>query len=121
MRQSALGSTLVIVCTSEEWDAILCTQVIQYAWWRAASPFEGEEIGFLFKFKEWMPPNGYLVMTGPTNWPVVENADRVRFTKEGILQELVEAGFVEVEVGYRAEVHFEGVAWPTGWWAVARA
>lgn len=103
----------------KQWDAIVCTQVIQYAWWRSGDL--SCEMGFLFSFAEWLKGGGWLLITGPTNWPVVETEDKYRFTASGIEEELREAGFSEVEVSYRSEVKFEGEKWPLGWKAKARA
>jgi SAM-dependent methyltransferase len=95
----------------DAWDAVLCTQVIQYMEY----PFEELE-----KILEALYPGGRLVITGPTNWPVVETQDLHRFTEEGIARLLMEAGFAEVSSSYRANIVYEGERWPLGWGAIAR-
>ncbi len=94
--------------------AIVCTQVIQYV------PYP---VVMLEWFKELLlPTRGWLIMTGPTNWPVVEKTDDLqRYTKEGITRELMTAGFIGVQVEERAAVTFEGEAWSLGWTARGQA
>ena len=95
-------------------DAILCTQVIEYAYWRGLG-------GFLFDFHDGISKGGYLVMTGPTNWPIVEREDRVRFTPEGIAQELREAKFEIIHLEERGRFSFGGdERWCLGWSVIAR-
>lgn len=97
----------------EEIDAILCTQVIQYV----TEPQETLEY-----FKQILTPaRGHLLLTGPTNWPVVEKEDLYRFTVEGIRLMLVDAEFGAVQVEQRAAVTFEGETWSLGWTARGQA
>ena len=88
-------------------DAILCTQVIQY------HPFP-------LLFLRSLPEFDVLLLTGPTNWPVVEGDDLGRLTASGADRLLKEAGFTDVDVRYRAWVQFEHESWPLGWQAVAK-
>lgn len=89
-------------------DVILCTQVIQYV---------PRPEGWLRLRMQDLVPGGVIVMTGPTNWPVVENEDLWRFTVRGVGTLLVQAGFDHVAAGQRASVVAEGEEWPLGWWA----
>lgn len=69
----------------QDWDAILCTQVIQYV------PHPDE---LLYSFYDALSAfAGHLVLTGPTNWPEVEPEDLHRHTRAGIRALLEEAGF----------------------------
>lgn len=92
---------------ARSWDTIVSTQVIQYV--------DGP-LGFLEGVRIRLREGGTLVMTGPTNWPVVESADRWRFTPAGIGVLLSEVGFTDVTVHERAE--WEG--WLLGWGAIAK-
>lgn len=77
----------------EDWDAILCNQVVQYV------PFffrddDGEGLpSLLAQFARSLRGGGHLVMTYPTTWPEVEPQDLHRFTKTGMEWLLAEAGF----------------------------
>lgn len=95
-----------------KFDAIICTQVIQYV---------GNPLAFLRdRLRPLLTKDGRLLLTGPTNWPVVEKEDLWRFTVPGITALLEEAEF-QVEVVYeRASVDFQGERWPIGWAAVAK-
>lgn len=94
------------------WDAILCTQVIQYV---------SEPMALLRDFEWALKVGGALVMTGPTNWPVIEIADLHRHTVPGITLMLDRAKFKVDVVFAREHVGFEGEQWAIGWAAVARA
>lgn len=97
---------------ADPFDVVVCTQVVQYV--VDVREFFSRLRGRTRK------RNGLLLMTGPTNWPLVETVtDLRRYTTSGIFQELDMAGFHSIEVGYRHEVEFEGETWPLGWWAVA--
>lgn len=91
--------------------AILCTQVIEYM----EDP--RRELGW---FHQWLVPGGVLVMTGPTNWPEVEESDLWRFTLSGIQRLLKKAGFDIVVAQRRAEIEKGGEKWSLGWGIVAR-
>lgn len=100
------------VLSSRYWDAIVCTQVLQYI----------EDPGRLLEqFWRALKPGGSLVMTGPTNWPIVETQDLRRWTVAGIREELRLAGWEFVDAKPRAQVTFEGEEWLIGWQAVCTA
>lgn len=93
-------------------DVVVCTQVIQYV------PNTQE---FLCTIHDLLTSDGRLLMTGPTNWPIVERDDFWRFTVSGILRLLHRCGFPGATGGYRAAVMtVEGQNLPTGWWALGR-
>lgn len=94
-----------------DFDAILCTQVIQYV----HSPLQ-----LLTDFSGALSPGGWLVMTGPTNWPEVESEDLWRFTQRGIMTLLVAAGFYLVNVSTRASLVVNDIKMSLGWGAIAR-
>lgn len=108
----------------ENWDAILCTQVTQYipSYLDSSTgppyPVDGV-LELLIDMHEALVQGGRLVMTGPTNWPVVETQDLQRFTVEGIVSLVGSAGFPSLDCHYRAHVMFEGERWPLGWGCVA--
>lgn len=95
-----------------EWDSILCTQVVQYlpqGFWFSRNVFHALTRG------------GHLVMTYPTNWPEVEDADLHRFTKAGMEKLLKEAGFQIMRHDWRHGFQFEGVSFACGYGVIARA
>jgi SAM-dependent methyltransferase len=92
--------------TASSWDIVLCTQVIQYV----KQPGE-----WLLEIRDSLSADGCLLMTGPTNWPVVEQEDLRRYTPAGITYELEQAGFSEVKVSPRASRN----GFLLGWGAVA--
>lgn len=94
------------------YGAVLCTQVIQY-WDEPATELEWLRL--------LLASGGALVLTGPTNWPVIEDADLRRYTPEGIRHLLADTGYRDVEITPRAGVVHQGEAWLLGWGAVARA
>lgn len=68
-----------------DWDAILCTQVIQYV------PYPDE---LVYSFHDALSKfGGHLVLTGPTTWPEIEPEDLHRFTRAGISRLLTDSGF----------------------------
>lgn len=93
------------------WDAILCTQVIQYA---------PRPLQVLDTFRAMLVPGGALVMTYPTNWDEVEPEDLWRFTKHGMERLLDMAGFAIERHERRAAVVAEGMSFPLGYGVVAR-
>jgi SAM-dependent methyltransferase len=106
------GTSNVDLLGSEgKWDVIVCTQVLQYV------PEPGSTLRGL---RHLLASDGTLLLTGPTNWPVVEREDLWRFTVPGIIALLKESGFEDVEANYRFGVQMEGEWWSIGWWAVAR-
>lgn len=82
------GSVTKIDTTGEAFGrlfaTVLCTQVIQY---------QQDPLTFLTNIRARIAGAGHLVMTYPTNWPEVEEADRFRFTKAGMRTLLTDAGF----------------------------
>lgn len=83
----------------QEFDAILCTQVVQYVpgvtdfFWKLR---ERRRLNKAPKGHVLTPGNQppfHLVLTYPTNWPEVEPEDLHRFTKAGMERLLTEAGF----------------------------
>jgi hypothetical protein len=108
-----------------QWNAILCTQVVQYVpGYVRQGRHAGVQVDGVTELLEDMHyalvPGGCLVLTGPTNWPVVEPEDLHRFTVKGIVARLQSAGFTDIVCDYRAGVTFEGAEWPLGWGAMAR-
>lgn len=93
------------------YDAILCTQVVQYL----SDPVEE-----LAELRTALNVGGPLLITGPTNWPVVETADLWRWTPEGAAVALGKAGFAFVHVEPRFYDQHAGEPWLIGWKAVAR-
>lgn len=94
------------------WDVIVCTQVVQYV-----ADVATLLAGFRFALAD---THGILLMTGPTNWPVVEAEDLHRFTLAGITRLLRAAGFSEVAGDYRTSVRHSGETWDLGWEIVAQ-
>lgn len=93
------------------WDAVLCTQVIQYV----IEP--GKLVG---NFWAALKPGAWLVMTGPTNWPEVEKDDFWRFTVAGVGYMMTAAGFTEVVVASREAILVNDIGLSIGWGAVGR-
>lgn len=99
------------VTRSLRWDAILCTQAIQYF----PSPQRS-----IRTFYSMLKPGGWLLMTGPTNWPEVESDDLWRFTVQGVGRLFHNAMFEEIEVSSRATVELNDIVFSLGWGAVGR-
>lgn len=59
----------------ENYDAILCTQVLQYI---PVPQFLIDQFRVALKFQ------GALIMTFPTTWPEIENEDLWRYTLKGV-------------------------------------
>jgi hypothetical protein len=93
--------------------SVLCTQAVQYL------P-EPEQV-----FRDWeraLYGERNLVMTGPTNWPIVEQTDLWRFTPNGIATLLKAANFEIVRLEERGRFDYGGDSrWILGWGVVARA
>ena len=102
----------------EDFDACLCTQVVQYV---------PDIVDFIFLLSSIVAQkHGHLVLTYPTNWPEVEPEDLHRFTKAGMERLLTEAGFEIVLHEQRASVRVFVGEWHTdemalGYGVVARA
>lgn len=95
------------------YDAILCTQVIQYV----------RDPGALLEFfyRTLLPASGVLVMTYPTNWDEVEPNDYWRFTRAAMERMLHETGFKVMYHERRASVNLDGFNFALGYGVVARA
>lgn len=94
-----------------EFDVIVCTQVVQY---------QDEPLTDMRLMRYSLTDDGWLLMTGPINWPWRERDDRRRYTPTEVTDMLHRAGFTRVQVDVRASVKFEGEEWAIGWQAVAR-
>jgi SAM-dependent methyltransferase len=97
--------------TEGSWDTILMTQVIQYV------PYPA---GLISLFYRLLRPGGKLVLTGPTNWPQVEDDDLCRLTRFGIRALLEAEGFVIERLDVRASIEYLGEEFTLGYGAVAR-
>lgn len=96
---------------NEFWDTVICTQVLQYV----HSPMLTlREIHMRLKI------GGWLLMTGPTNWPHIEADDKWRFTTSGMMVLLHDVGFTQITVAPRGEITFENERWSIGWQARAQ-
>ncbi len=94
-------------------DAVICTQVIQYL---------PEPHFNLSHMHHVLRRDGVLLLTGPTNWPVVEDADLWRFTPFGVEVLLRRAGFRDIAVDPREVFAAErDERWMLGWQAKAVA
>lgn len=91
-------------------DSVLCTQVAQY--WLDPQTTIREIFGLLVR-------GGHLVMTYPTTWAEVEEADHWRYTKAGMEFLLRFAGFEIVEHDERAVIDLGGFRLPLGYGVVA--
>ena len=97
----------------EEWDAILCTQVLQYV---------PDPLALLADFREVLAPrHGHLILTYVTNWAEVEPTDLHRHTRAGMGLYLAEAGFEVLRNESRAAIDLGGFLLSLGGGALARA
>jgi len=97
-----------------DYDAVLCTQVVQYV--EDVHDFLRVLRSFLSKRK------GHLVMTYPTNWPEVEQEDLQRFTKAGMERLVTGAGFTIVRHEWRHGFRtLTGESFAAGYGLIARA
>jgi hypothetical protein len=92
-------------------DAILCTQVIQYVAIPALFPT-------VTRFAALLRTGGRVVMTYPTTWPEIRD-DLTRFTRHGMESLLTAAGFRVVLHEQRAAIPFDGFDLPLGYGIVA--
>lgn len=92
------------------YDAAVCTDVIQYL----PSPS-----ALLVDLHALLSPRGYLIVTGPTNWPADDSDDLIRYTPLGAKQLLIEAGYRILRMVSRGEIIFESEEWSIGWAALA--
>jgi hypothetical protein len=60
-------------------------------------------------------------MTGPTNWPEIEETDLFRYTLAGIRNLAVRTGLDVLELESRASIELAGARLSLGWGLVARA
>lgn len=95
----------------QRWDAILCTQVLEYI---------PDPASQLREFNPMLRPKGHLVLTYPTNWPEVEKEDLHRFTQAGMERLLHQAHFEILRHERRAEVRMNGNVFALGYGVVAR-
>jgi SAM-dependent methyltransferase len=95
-----------------QYDAILCTQVMQYV----PSPTQTIHL-----FQKILKSGGHLVLTGPTNWSEVEESDLFRFTRSGIRYLLETARFDILALESRASIDLNGFTLSLGWGVVAKA
>ena len=93
-----------------KWGAILCTQVLQY---------QAKPHAFIHLLYHALKDESPLVITWPTCWDEVEATDLFRFTHQGGLELLREAGFRSVESRRRAQVELNGFKFPLGYGAIA--
>lgn len=92
----------------ETYDAILCTQVLQYI---PAPKF------LIDQFRVALRYGGALVLTFPTTWPEIENEDLWRYTRAGVLR-MLEDFNVDV-ISERAPIDLGGFRLPLGYGMVA--
>lgn len=93
-------------------DTIMCTQVTQYV----------PDVALMLKdFYKWLAPTkGFLLLTYATNWDEVEATDLWRFTRSGMHDLLVDAGFIIGIHERRAEVCLGYFKFPLGYGVVAK-
>jgi hypothetical protein len=97
-----------------DWDAIICTQVIQYV------PDPAHMLGWTREALR--TKGGALILTGPLTWPEVEREDLQRFTRAGIRRLLEGCGYRIERLEPRGRLDLRGVAeLHLGWQAVASA
>jgi SAM-dependent methyltransferase len=96
---------------SRDWDAVMVTQVLQYV--PRPEPLLNSIRLSLRK------RNGHLVMTYPTCWPEVEDADLHRFTRSGMERLLRLADMRVVTHVSRANLKMGGELFTVGYGVVA--
>lgn len=72
----------------DNFDVIICTQVIQFI------PYP---VDLLDQFRDMLEAEGTLLLSYPTNWPVIEDDDLWRFTPAGMNLLIEDSGFKAVE------------------------
>jgi hypothetical protein len=111
----------------DDWDAVLCTQVVQYVGFGGNGWSVQDMLGWFHHITRGLNTrehHGHLVLTYPTNWPEVEPEDLHRFTKAGMERLLVDAGFTVVMHQRRASVWAERLSseeFALGYGVVCRA
>lgn len=98
----------------DDYDAVLCTQVVQYV--PDVHDFLRVLRSYIFKRK------GLLILTYPTNWPEVEQEDLHRFTKAGMAFLIAGAGLTILlhkwRHGFKSQT---GESFAAGYGVIARA
>jgi SAM-dependent methyltransferase len=94
----------------EKWDAILCTQILQYV---------PDVPRLLMRFRAALAPEGVLILTYATNWDEVEPTDLHRFTFAGIERLLETTGYEVLRHDRRAEIDLNGFRFPLGGGVIA--
>lgn len=121
--RKGLAGSVVTEDIGPEWDAVepvdvvIMTQVWQYI----PLTYLMAMLEKLSSGSSSLKQNGWLLATGPTNWPLVEKEDLHRFTAVGAEHFLQRTGFRNVRVEERAAIDVQGEHWPLGWKAIARA
>lgn len=90
-------------------DAVLCTQVIQYV----KDPQE-----FIFELRNYLCDGGSLVMSYPTAWDDIDS-DLFRFTKGGMEYLLARADLTIQKHVRRADIELGGFRFPLGYGVIA--
>lgn len=93
-----------------QFDAVLCTQVAQYV---------HDLRAFIVQLRQLVRPDGHLILTYPTNWEEVEQADYWRVTREGMQQLLTP--FTVIEHVRRAGIVIGDFQLALGYGVLARA
>ena len=101
----------LLALAPEEFDAVMCNQVVQYV---VSTPRTLRDLYHALKL------HGYFVMTFATNWDEVEDTDLQRYTRAGMIGLLKNAGFTLVKCERRAEVTHNMFRFPLGYGVVAR-
>jgi hypothetical protein len=98
-------------------DTVMMTQVWQYV-----PPWVLLDMLTMLGSGDWsLKPGGWLLATGPTNWPHSEPGDLWRLTPTGVVSLLEAARFTEIEVEPRYSIEAEEREWVVGWAACARS
>jgi SAM-dependent methyltransferase len=99
-----------LVLGGGRWDAVLCTQVLQYV---------RHPDRVLTAIRHGIRPGGHLILSYACCWDWIEPEDKWRFTPAGMADLLVDAGFRVEESTRRAEVNLGGFRFPLGYGTVA--
>lgn len=103
------------------WDAVLCTQVIQYADNPEDFLRNYMHVALCERFAPERLPAGYLVLTYPTNWPEAQEEDLYRFTKAGMERLLTDVGFTIIRHERRAWIRWDVDTFALGYGVICRA
>lgn len=104
------GQNESVLFESVGFDGVLCNQVLQYVHYPRTT---------FSHLHELIKPGGHLVLTFPTNWDEVEDNDFWRFTSEGMVFLLKNAGFSVKKIERRAQVQMHNFKFPLGYGVVA--